>query len=186
MTNTVKTVNATHSTISGKASRQFKNKRRRQQQDDKDEGGEMLAEERQPQPPQRVGAGQHHLHLPAGMRAGMIGERQLQHVLEIIRQHHVAALMGQPVGVPGDERGGDDHEQAEADPERRPAAPARAPPARRRPAALPTARRRCGRTAPARRIAPRRARYWPAPASAPVARSGATARERGGRCGQRT
>ena len=70
----------------------------------------MLAEERQPQPPQRVGAGQHHLHLPAGMRAGMVGERQLQHVLEVIRQHHVAAPMRQPVGVPGHERGGDDDE----------------------------------------------------------------------------
>lgn len=53
----------------------------------------MLAKERQPQPPQRIGAGEHHLHLPAGMRAGVVGERQLQHVLEIIRQHHVAAVM---------------------------------------------------------------------------------------------
>ena len=78
--------------------------RSRQQQHDEDEGGEMLAEERQPQPPQRVGAGQHDLHLPAGMRAGMVGERQLQHVLEIIRQHHVAAPMRKPVGEPGNQR----------------------------------------------------------------------------------
>ena len=76
----------------------------------------MLAKERHPQPPQRVGAGQHHFHLPAGMRAGMVGERQLQHVLEIIRQHHVAALMREPVGEPGHQRAGDNDEQAEADP----------------------------------------------------------------------
>ena len=76
----------------------------------------MLAEEREPQPPQRVGAGEHHLHLPAGMGAGMIGERQLQHVLEIVRQHHVAAPMREPVGVPGDQRRREDHEQTETDP----------------------------------------------------------------------
>ena len=28
------------------------------------DGGEMLAEEAEPQPPQRVGAGEHHLHQP--------------------------------------------------------------------------------------------------------------------------
>ena len=82
----------------------IQHQRGRQQQRDEDEGGEMLAEERHPQPPQRVGAAEHDLHLPAGMRAGMIGERQLQHVLEIIRQHHVAAMVRQPVGEPGDER----------------------------------------------------------------------------------
>ena len=46
----------------------------------------------------------------------MVGQRQLQHVLEIIRQHHVAALVRQPVGEPGDQRGGQDDEQAETDP----------------------------------------------------------------------
>ena len=76
----------------------------------------MLAEERHPQPPQRVGAGEHDLHLPAGMGAGVVGQRQLQHVLEIVRQHHVAAAVRQPVGEPGHERAGDDDEQAEADP----------------------------------------------------------------------
>ncbi len=90
--------------------------RRRQQQRDKDEGGKMLAEERHPQPPQRVGAGEHDFHLPAGMLAGMIGERQLQHVLEIIRQHQIAAPVRQPIGEPGDQRAGADNEQAETDP----------------------------------------------------------------------
>ena len=50
------------------------------------------------------------------MLAGVIGERQLQHVLEIIRQHQVAALMRQPVGEPGDDRAGNDDEQPEGDP----------------------------------------------------------------------
>ena len=51
-----------------------------------------------------------------GMLAGMVGERQLQDVLEVIRQHHVAALMREPVGEPGDQRAGRDDEQAETDP----------------------------------------------------------------------
>src|ERR1700682_2776608 len=36
----------------------------------------MLAEESKPQPPQRVGAVQHHLHQTAGMGAGMEGPLQ--------------------------------------------------------------------------------------------------------------
>ncbi len=67
----------------------------------------MLAEERHPQPPQRIGAGEHDFQLPAGMRAGMIGERQLQHVLEEIRQHQIAAAVRQPVGEPGHQRRGE-------------------------------------------------------------------------------
>ena len=50
------------------------------------------------------------------MLAGVIGQRQLQHVLEIIRQHQVAALVRQPIGEPGDHRAGDDDEQPERDP----------------------------------------------------------------------
>ena len=50
------------------------------------------------------------------MLAGVVGERQLQHVLEIIRQHQVAAPMRQPVGEPGDDGAGDDDEQPEGDP----------------------------------------------------------------------
>ena len=76
----------------------------------------MLAEERHPQPPQRVGAGEHDLQLPARMRAGVIGQRQLQHVFEEIGEHEIAAAMRQAVGEPGHQRGGDDDEQAEADP----------------------------------------------------------------------
>ena len=46
----------------------------------------------------------------------MIAERQLQHVLEKVGQHDVAALVRQPVGEPGDQGAGDDDEQAEGDP----------------------------------------------------------------------
>ncbi len=50
------------------------------------------------------------------MRAGMVGERQLQHVLEIIRQDHIAPTVGEPVGKPGNERAGGDDEQAKPRP----------------------------------------------------------------------
>ena len=50
------------------------------------------------------------------MGTGVVGKRQLQHVLEIVRQHHVAAPMGEPVGVPGDQRRGENHEKTETDP----------------------------------------------------------------------
>jgi hypothetical protein len=76
----------------------------------------MLAEERYPEPPQRVGAGEHDFHLPARMLAGMVGERQLQHVLEIIGQHQIAALMREPVGEPRDQRAGPDDKETERDP----------------------------------------------------------------------
>ncbi len=87
-----------------------------QQQGNENEGGKMLAEERYPQPPQRIGACEHHFHLPAGMGAGMIGQRQLQDVLEKIRQHEVAALVRETIGEPGHQRAGADDEQAEPDP----------------------------------------------------------------------
>jgi hypothetical protein len=106
MTITVSSVKPMHRPIRGRASRQLSSS----------EGGEMLAEERHPQPPQRVGAGKHHFHLPAGMLAGMVGERQRQHVLEIIGKHQVAALMRQAIGEPGDQCAGDNNEQAETDP----------------------------------------------------------------------
>ena len=116
MTRTVSAVKATQSASNGSASRQFKHQRRRQQHDDEDERGKMLAEERHPQPPQRVGAGEHDFQLPARMRAGVVGQRQLQDVLEEIGQHKIAAPVREPVGEPCHQRGGDDDEQAEADP----------------------------------------------------------------------
>ena len=64
----------------------------------------MLAEKRNPQPPQRVGSGEHDLQLPARMRAGMVGQRQLQHVLEEIRENEIAAAMRQAIGKPCHQR----------------------------------------------------------------------------------
>ena len=90
--------------------------RGRQQDENEDEGGEMFAEERDPHPPQRVAARQHDLQLPARMGAGMVGERQLQHVLEIICQHQIAPPVRQPVGEPRDQYAGDDDEQPEPHP----------------------------------------------------------------------
>jgi hypothetical protein len=69
----------------------IEHQRCRQQNGDEDKSGEMLAKERQPQPPQRVGAGEHDFQLPTRMSAGVVGERQLQNMLEEIRQNEVAA-----------------------------------------------------------------------------------------------
>ena len=76
----------------------------------------MLAEEAEPQPPQRIGAGEHHLHQPARMGAAVEAERQLQHVLEIVGEHDLAALVRELVGIERDEGAADDQEQAEPDP----------------------------------------------------------------------
>ena len=78
----------------------------------------MLAEESEPEPPQRVGAVQHHLHQPAGMGAGVEGQRQLHDVLEIIGQHRLALAVRQPVGMERDHRAAGDGEQAERHPGR--------------------------------------------------------------------
>ena len=88
--------------------------RQRQQHHQRHDRGEMLAEESEPQPPQRIGAVQHHLHQPAGMGAGVEGQRQLHDVLEIVRQHHLALAVRQPVGMQRDGRAAQDGEQAEA------------------------------------------------------------------------
>ena len=76
--------------------------RQRQQHEQRNERREMLAEEAEPQPPQRIRAGQHDLHQPAGMDAAVEAERQLQDVLEIVGHHRVAAAVRQPVGMQRD------------------------------------------------------------------------------------
>ena len=50
------------------------------------------------------------------MHAGVIGQRQLQDVIEVVGQDRLALAVRQPVGVQGDERAADDGEQAEPDP----------------------------------------------------------------------
>ncbi len=76
----------------------------------------MLAEESEPEPPQRVGAVQHHLHQPAGMGAGVEGQRQLHDVFEIIRQHRLTLTVRQLVGMERDRGAAQDREQAERHP----------------------------------------------------------------------
>ena len=76
--------------------------RQRQQHHQRQDRGKMLAEESEPEPPQRVGAVQHHLHQPAGMGAGVEGQRQLHDVLEIIGQHRLALAVRQLVGMERD------------------------------------------------------------------------------------
>ena len=87
-----------------------------QQHDERNETGEVLAEERQPQAPERIGASHHHLHQPSGMRAGVVAQRQLQHVLEEHRAHHLVLAVRQPIGMQRHQRAADDDEEAEADP----------------------------------------------------------------------
>ena len=50
------------------------------------------------------------------MGAGVIAQRQLQDVLEIVRAHHLGVAVGEPVGVQRDHGAGDDDEEAEPDP----------------------------------------------------------------------
>ena len=88
----------------------------RQQYEERDEGREMLAEERQPQSPQRVDAGEHHLHQASRMGAAMKRYRKLQHVLEIVGQHRLLAAVREPVGMKRDQHAAGDGEQAERDP----------------------------------------------------------------------
>ena len=90
--------------------------RERQQHHQRQDRGKMLAEESEPEPPQRVGAVQHHLHQPPGMGAGVEGQRQLHDVLEIVGQHRLALAVRQLVGIERDERAARDGEQAERHP----------------------------------------------------------------------
>ena len=147
----------------------------------------MLAEKSEPQPPQRIGAVQHHLHQPAGMGAGVKGQRQLHDVLEIIGQHRLALAVRQLVGMQRNGRAAHDGEQAERDPCRQ-QRPRRGRCNRAGRRACRRARRRSCRTAPARRIARRPAADWRRPGSSPAAplcraTAGRGCRGGGGACG---
>jgi len=50
------------------------------------------------------------------MRAGVVAQRQLQHVFEEHRAHHLVLAVRQAVGVQRHQRAADDDEEAEADP----------------------------------------------------------------------
>ena len=71
----------------------IQNKREWQQHNGGDEGCQMLSEKRQPKPEQVIGAHQHDLHQPARLRIPMKGERQGQHMLEIIMHDFQAIAM---------------------------------------------------------------------------------------------
>ena len=90
--------------------------RQRQQHDQRDDRREMLAEETQPQPPQGIGALQHHLHQAAGMGAGVKGQRQLHDMFEITGENRLTLAMREAVRLQGDERAADDREQSERHP----------------------------------------------------------------------
>ena len=92
--------------------------RERQQHHEGRTGGEGVAEEIEPQDPQCVGAGEHHLHQAAGMGFAVEQQRQLQHVVEEIGEHRLAALVGEAVGIERDDDADDDGEQPETDPRR--------------------------------------------------------------------
>ena len=50
------------------------------------------------------------------MRAGVVAQRKLEHVLEEHRSHHLVLAVCEPIGVERDERAANDGEQGEADP----------------------------------------------------------------------
>ncbi len=76
----------------------------------------MLAEKAEPQSPQGIRALQHDLDQTPGMRAGVIGQRQLQDVFEIGVLNRKAPLVREAVGIKRDQRACRDREQPEADP----------------------------------------------------------------------
>jgi len=65
-----------------------------------------------------IGAVQHHLHQPAGMGAGVEGQRQLHDVFEIVGQHRLTLAMRQLIGVERNRGAAQDGEQPERHPGR--------------------------------------------------------------------
>jgi hypothetical protein len=88
----------------------------RQEDGERDQRREMVAEEAEPQPRHAVRALQHDLEDPARMGRRMEGERQLEHVLEIVRHGGEAAAVRQLVGMQRHDHPGDDGEEPETDP----------------------------------------------------------------------
>ena len=127
-TSAVSPANTTQSTISSSASRQFRNSDSGSSTNSETNAARCSRKNAKPQPPQRIGAGEHDLHQPAGMGAAVEAERQLQDVLEIVGHHRVPAAVRQPVGVQRDQRAAGDGEQAEARPRPRAALSGRSRP----------------------------------------------------------
>src|SRR5581483_5746434 len=85
--------------------------RERQEHEERHERDQVLAEEREPEPPEGIGPREHDLEEPARMRAAVKAERELQDVLEVVREDGVAALVREPVGMERRERAADDREE---------------------------------------------------------------------------
>ena len=90
--------------------------RERQQHEHQHQRREIVAEEVDPDVPQRIGAGDHHLHQASGMRGAVEAQRQLQDVFEIGREDDLAPAMGKPIRMQRDERAAQYGEQPKADP----------------------------------------------------------------------
>ena len=90
--------------------------RGRHQHHDADEGHELLAQERQPVPEQRIGAGQDGAHHRARALLGVIADRQDDGVLEGLAQRGQPAPVRQPVGHDRHHDAGEDADQAEQRP----------------------------------------------------------------------
>ena len=90
--------------------------RHRQQHEQRDESREMLAEEAEPEPGHAVRAFQHDLQHAARMGRGVEGQRQFEHVLEIIRHHGETPTMREPIRMERDQHACADGEKPESHP----------------------------------------------------------------------
>jgi hypothetical protein len=89
----------------------------RQQHEKGGEGREVLAQEREPQAKQRVGALPHDLELAARMRGAVKGTRQPQHVLEILAHRGQPAALREAIGVQRHQDAGADAPDADQAPD---------------------------------------------------------------------
>jgi hypothetical protein len=73
----------------------------------------------EPEPPERIGAGDHDLHQPAGVGAAVKAQRELQDMFEVVGEHGMTVAVREPVGIERHDRSACDGEQPEADPGRK-------------------------------------------------------------------
>ena len=79
--------------------------------------GQMLAEDREQQGEEVIGAAQHDGDQPAGLLVGMEGGGELDDVLEEALHHLQPAAVGEAIGVERDVDAGGDADEAEAGPQ---------------------------------------------------------------------
>ena len=112
----VRTAKTTTRPTSRKPEPPIQEHRQGQQDEERHQRGEMLAEEAQPEPRHAVRAFQHHLQHASRMGRGVEGERQFEHVLEIIGHHGKPPAVGEPVRIERDQHAGADGEERECHP----------------------------------------------------------------------